>query len=66
MAVLPDGQILSGGSFWAPNGGPYNGSVRSNADGSVDPDFNADGSGINTDDDRTEVAAVAVLPGGCF
>ena len=49
LLLLPNGQVLVGGDFSAFNGVPRNGVVRLNADGSVDPSFDAglDAGGLN-------------------
>jgi uncharacterized delta-60 repeat protein len=46
VAILPSQQILVGGDFATFNGTGLAGLVRLNADGSVDPTFNAGGTGI--------------------
>ena len=45
IIVLTDGKILIGGNFTAYNGTAKSGLTRLNADGSLDPTFNAGGAG---------------------
>jgi uncharacterized delta-60 repeat protein len=64
VAVLPDGQILVGGSFITFNGTPYTGLVRLNADGSLDTTFNSGGGGVTPNGYGEYVKSIAVLPNG--
>lgn len=58
---LPDGKILVGGAFHVANGMALRNLVRVNADGSLDPSFNPDGSGPDSD-----VLAIIAVAGGKF
>ena len=63
-AVLPNGQILVGGSFHTFNGAIVAGIVRLNSDGSVDTSFNPGGLGINANDYGEDVKSIVVLANG--
>src|SRR5439155_23409830 len=58
VALQPDGKVLIGGSFTNVNGTPRPRIARLNADGSLDPTFNA-GTGADA-----RVSAIAVQPDG--
>ncbi len=62
--VLPNGQILVGGAFATFNGVGTAGLVRLNADGSVDPGFNAGGAGITGNSYGRDVHGVVVQGDG--
>lgn len=56
LSLLPNGKIYVGGNFWTYNGVTTAGIIRSNADGTVDPTFNAIALGV--------VYSIAVQPDG--
>lgn len=58
---LPDGKIMVGGFFHLANGVAIRNLVRFNADGTLDPTFNPDGSGPNA-----SVYAIVPVAGGKF
>ena len=62
LALQPDGKIVVGGSFLSYNGnlGAPDRLLRLNADGTLDPDFNRGGEGVN----RGTVFKVLVLADG--
>ncbi|MBE7189918.1 MAG: hypothetical protein INR67_16640 [Jatrophihabitans endophyticus] len=72
LKVLPNGQILVGGAFQSFNGVAVAGLVRLNADGSLDPAYNAGGAGVAANPYGQDVRAIAlqddgrVLVGGHF
>ncbi|WP_201982304.1 hypothetical protein [Hymenobacter rubidus] len=64
VVVQPDGKILVGGEFTTYNGLPVSrGLVRLNPNGSLDPSFNAGGTGFGGTNTST-VYSLAVLPNG--
>ncbi|HKZ77799.1 MAG TPA: delta-60 repeat domain-containing protein, partial [Pyrinomonadaceae bacterium] len=62
VALQPDGKMVIGGDFTSYNddAAAPNGVIRLNADGTLDPTFNAGGAGAN----GADVRAVAVQPDG--
>jgi len=66
LALQPDGKVLMGGFFMSYNGNAAapDGVLRLNADGSLDPGFNAGGTGVASSLPGSIVYALALQPDG--